>query len=44
MSALSSNTAPPSGVPGKKLFRKKLKVFNGQQHVMFATTTTTQAV
>ncbi len=38
MSALSSNTAPPSGVPGKKLFRKKLKVFNGQQHVMYATT------
>ena len=33
MSALSSNTAAPSGVPGKKLFRKKLKVFNGQQHV-----------
>ena len=44
MSALSSNTAPPSGVPGKKLYRKKLKVFNGQQHVMYATTTTTQAV
>ena len=44
MSALSSNTAPPSGVLGKKLFRKKLKVFNGQQHVMYATTTTTQAV
>ena len=44
MSALSSNTAPPSGVPGKKLFRKKLKVFNGQQHVMYATTATTQAV
>ena len=44
MSALSSNTAPPSGVPGKKLFCKKLKVFNGQQHVMYATTTTTQAV
>ena len=44
MSALSSNTVPPSGVPGKKIFRKKLKVFNGQQHVMYATTTTTQAV
>ena len=44
MSALSSNTVPPSGVLGKKLFRKKLKVFNGQQHVMYATTTTTQAV
>ena len=44
MSALSSNTVPPSGVPGKKLFRKKLKVFNGQQHVMYAATTTTQAM
>ena len=44
MSALSSNTVPPSGVPGKKLFRQKLKVSNGQQHVMYATTTTTQAV
>ena len=44
MSALSSNTVPPSAVPGKNLFRKKLKVFNGQQHVMYATTTTTQAV
>ena len=25
MSALSSNTVPPSGVPGKKLFRKKIE-------------------
>ena len=24
MSALSSNTVPPSGVPGKKLFHKKI--------------------
>ena len=41
MSALSSNTVP---IPGKKHFHKKLKVFNGQQHVMYATTTTIQAV
>ena len=44
MSALSSNTVRPSGIPGKKHFHKKLKVFNGQQHVMYATTTTIQAV
>ena len=30
-SALSSNTVPPSGIPGKKHFHKKLKVFNGQR-------------
>ena len=30
MAALSSNTVSPSGIPGKKLLRKKLKVFNGQ--------------
>ena len=34
----------PSGIPGKKHFHTKLKVFNGQQHVMYATTTTIQAV
>ena len=28
----------------QKHFHKKLKVFNGQQHVMYATTTTIQAV
>ena len=37
MSALSSNNVPPSGIADNKHFHKKLKVFNGQQHVMYAT-------